>query len=447
MSKIICDVCGTSYPETVSHCPICGCIRPGDAKSVPGNDPESEGTEGYQYVKGGHFSKSNVRKRNRANQQAVKEEAPVEEEEQYEENKGSKGLAVVAVILLLAIIAVVIFIALKFFLPGFAGLSGDQPTISTTAPITPPDNTTGPATIPCEGLELTVTEIQLTQSNQQHTIAVTVKPANCTETQVYFRSNNSDVATVSPQGVVTAIGEGEATITITCGDQTAEFKVVCSFVPEVTEPEATEPEVTIPPVELKLNRKDFTLFSKGASWNVYNGDIPVSEIKWYSDNDAIATITNGKVVAVSPGRIQVHAEYAGQKVSCWVSCSFEADDTTELPGNGGGTEEGAKEYIFNNNYGNTASDVTIYLTVDPDGKVISKQSIRLYLEEKETHVRVPMTWTVDKLDVCTLDDNKITAAGVGIAKITGVHEGKTYTYTVRVAKQVQQPTTPENPTP
>lgn len=449
MSKIICDVCGTSYPETESRCPICGCVRSGDAKSVPGNEPEAEGAEGQQYAKGGHFSKSNVRKRNKANQQAMKEEVPADSGEQYEDSKAGKGLAIVAVILLLAIIAVVIFIAMRFFLPGITDPNGDNPSIQTTTqPNVPDDGTTGPVTIPCEELELTVTEVQLTQANQQHTIAVTVKPANCTETQVYFRSNNSNVATVSNQGVVTAVGEGEATITITCGDQTAEFKVICSFIPDVTEPPVTEPPVTEPPVKLELNRSDFSLFYKGHSWNVYDGDIPVSEIKWYSDNDAIATITNGKVVAVAPGSVQVHAEYAGQKVSCWVRCSFKADDITDLPGTGGGTEEGAKEYVFNNNYGNKgASDVTIWVTADADGNIVSKDMIRIYLEEKETGVRVAVTWTSSDTNVCTVDDNKITAAGPGTAKVTGEYDGKTYTYTVRVAKKTQAPATPDTTTP
>ena len=27
MSKIICEICGTTYPETASHCPICGCSK------------------------------------------------------------------------------------------------------------------------------------------------------------------------------------------------------------------------------------------------------------------------------------------------------------------------------------------------------------------------------------------------------------------------------------
>ena len=63
MNKVICDVCGTAYPETSSHCPICGCAK----KSV---DRTSAGEEdgSYAYVKGGRFSKKNVRKR--ANGQA-----------------------------------------------------------------------------------------------------------------------------------------------------------------------------------------------------------------------------------------------------------------------------------------------------------------------------------------------------------------------------------------
>ena len=63
MSKIICEVCGTSYPETANQCPICGCVRPADATSV---ETDTAVETGYTYVKGGRFSKANVRKRNRS---------------------------------------------------------------------------------------------------------------------------------------------------------------------------------------------------------------------------------------------------------------------------------------------------------------------------------------------------------------------------------------------
>ena len=61
MSKIICDVCGTSYPESANQCPICGCVRSGDAVTVRGdtNNTEVNTTGSYTYVKGGRFSKAN----------------------------------------------------------------------------------------------------------------------------------------------------------------------------------------------------------------------------------------------------------------------------------------------------------------------------------------------------------------------------------------------------
>ena len=61
MSDILCDVCGTSYPETDTQCPICGTAK-SDSATVEGLN--SQETTGYAYVRGGRFSQSNVRKRN-----------------------------------------------------------------------------------------------------------------------------------------------------------------------------------------------------------------------------------------------------------------------------------------------------------------------------------------------------------------------------------------------
>ena len=64
MSKIICDVCGTSYPETVNQCPICGCVRSVDVRAVAVAEEEeiqSAAAGSYNFVKGGRFSKSNVK--------------------------------------------------------------------------------------------------------------------------------------------------------------------------------------------------------------------------------------------------------------------------------------------------------------------------------------------------------------------------------------------------
>ena len=41
MSKIICDICGTTYPESADICPICGCSRDA-AEELLGEETVSE---------------------------------------------------------------------------------------------------------------------------------------------------------------------------------------------------------------------------------------------------------------------------------------------------------------------------------------------------------------------------------------------------------------------
>ena len=45
-------------------------------------------------------------------------------------------------------------------------------------------------------------------------LTVTVAPANATDPSVIFISDNNDVATVTVDGIVTAVGEGTVTITV-----------------------------------------------------------------------------------------------------------------------------------------------------------------------------------------------------------------------------------------
>jgi hypothetical protein len=66
MNKVICDICGTSYPDTATNCPICGFERD-QMLSVLDEDiflAEESVEEAPAAVKGGRFSHSNVRKRN-----------------------------------------------------------------------------------------------------------------------------------------------------------------------------------------------------------------------------------------------------------------------------------------------------------------------------------------------------------------------------------------------
>ena len=344
MSKVICDVCGTTYPETASQCPICGAAKANAAQTAAGEGVQSgAGAESsYSPVKGGRFSKSNVRKRNSspntAAASAERRSSSRERQSQKNNNSSNKGLVIVVVILLLAIIAVVVYIGVKYF--DFGGSGGNKQTDSTkpsssqsTAGSTEA-STGGDVSdqIPCTGLQLSNVVIELDEVDASWLLTVETDPLDTTD-EVAFESSDESVATVNDEGVVTARGAGQAVITVTCGEATAECRVVCSF-GEETEPsvEPTEPAPTEPELDLKLNsayqstitgKFDVTLTKAGQVWKAYVGSIPVTDITWTTDDASIATIDEyGKVTAVAPGKTEIHGQYKGETVTAIVRCSW-----------------------------------------------------------------------------------------------------------------------------
>lgn len=346
MSKIICDVCGTSYPETSDQCPICGCVRPVDVQGVM-EDSDSDGAKsGYTYVKGGRFSKANVKKRVQSSHPAGQETSVDNEPEEKERKGGSIALIVTAVVLLLAIVAVIIYITIRFF--GIGGNLPEQTQPSTTV-------STTEAVIACTKLTVPEQTVQLSEAGSAWLLNPTKEPADTTDV-ITFSSSDETVATVTEKGKITAISNGQAVITITCGTQTVECRVICD-IPETTEEtveestgettdettgettDETTADTTYTQDDLRLNRADITFSYEGETWKIYSGNIPAEDITWSSGNSAVATIENGVVTAVGNGRTTVYGKYGEMEVSCIIRCSF----TTKESGIGGSdfiTEDG-----------------------------------------------------------------------------------------------------------
>lgn len=350
MSKIICDVCGTSYPDSATHCPICGCVRSIGVGMLhaQNRDAKTADNSTYTYVKGGRFSKSNVRKRNNAQpikvvsgnkkknpvnpvepEKTVKQETAAESGKQ--EKKTGKGLVAAVIILLVAIMLVVVFISVMFFFPALIGKDNLNDIVSTIGTEDPANTSPVPTTeatqpvVPCTGLTISKATAEFHTTTDVLLLDVTTQPKDTTDS-VSFSSDNEAVAKVDNDGKIEPVGNGQAIITVVCGEITAQCRVTCdlSDVPQ-TQPTDTQPAQTQPSESnaFQLNRDDFTLSGKGDSWVLYNGSIPKSSISWKSDNEAVATVENGKVVAVGPGTTTIRAEYNGTKCSCIVRCSFQ----------------------------------------------------------------------------------------------------------------------------
>jgi len=94
--------------------------------------------------------------------------------------------------------------------------------------------------VPCIGITLSANELAFTEKGTQ-TIVATVEPTDTTDKIVWITSDEN-VATVD-NGVVTAVFNGNATITATCGDYSATCSVAVSGIEEPSIPD--EPDETI----------------------------------------------------------------------------------------------------------------------------------------------------------------------------------------------------------
>ena len=78
------------------------------------------------------------------------------------------------------------------------------------------------ATVPVTGVTLDKTTLELFTGNTA-TLTATVQPSDATNQNVTWESSNTEVATVGANGKVTAVGEGNATITATAADGSGKF--------------------------------------------------------------------------------------------------------------------------------------------------------------------------------------------------------------------------------
>lgn len=332
MSKIICEICGTTYADTEQECPVCGFEKPETAEFAP-DEPATEAAS-HDHVKGGRFSSNNANKRTAA--AAPKKTA----KSRKRKSKTDVGLLIAIICLLLAIAATAGFIYFRYFAPASDPVetnppvqtSGDPQPTQTQAP-TQTQGTTVPEDLSCTGLTVYEEAVSLNQVGSQWLLNVVPVPANTTDVITYASANEA-VATVSADGKITAVGNGETVITITCGTITAQCKVVCNLAPAETQPQETKPAETKPAetkpaetkpqetVDFKLRKTDITFDGKGQTYALYKGDIDMSKIVWTVGNSKVATVKDGVVKAVGPGITNVYAEYNGVKVSCVIRCDF-----------------------------------------------------------------------------------------------------------------------------
>lgn len=353
MSKVICDICGTTYPESEDFCPNCGCSQDVSADM----DMELEDDNFLEDSPITAFRKQKEAAAQEEAEQAAAESIPdadVESDEEEETSRGT-GVAVLLAILIMLLLGAAGFLFLKFMLPNMElGKLPQQNKPGVHEQV--PDGTAGTG-IPCRMLALTSGgAVELTREGEYKLIHVIVKPEDTTDVLTYT-SSDEGVVTVTEEGRLMAVGEGEAFVTISCGNQTLQCRVNVQYVEETepvsqpetepaelsptesvseeeTEPVQTEeaeettpateaavPETTGPQlkdVTLKLGKSEFIL-PPGYTYTVpLDCELEYEEIEWSMEHPYIASVENGVVKGLTNGVTILTARYGDQTVTCVV---------------------------------------------------------------------------------------------------------------------------------
>ena len=137
------------------------------------------------------------------------------------------------------------------------------------------------------------------------TLIATVKPDDATDKTVTWSSSDESVTKVD-NGKVTAIKSGKATVTAKCGGKTAECVVT----------------VTVPVSSITLDKTTLSLaIGESATLiaTVKPDDATDKNVAWYSSDESIAKVDNGKVTAFKIGSATVTATVAAFSVSCKIT--------------------------------------------------------------------------------------------------------------------------------
>lgn len=162
------------------------------------------------------------------------------------------------------------------------------------------------------------TELTLVEGEEEK-LAVAVTPENATDKSVVWESGNESVATVSQEGLVTAVGEGKATITVKTND--GGFSASC---------EVTVKKKVIAVTGVKLSAASMTLREgdKGTlTATVEPANATNKNVEWWTSDLDVVSVTstsggsNGYVEARGAGKatVTVKTEDGEFSASCEIT--------------------------------------------------------------------------------------------------------------------------------
>ena len=183
-----------------------------------------------------------------------------------------------------------------------------------------------PVEVPVTGITVNPSELLLEEKEAKE-LKATVEPANATNKGVIFSSSNTNVAVVSNDGLVTAVNNGTAIITVTSKENSS---IIAKCSVKIGKPVMVT-DVTVQPAELKL-KTDGTY---QLSVSVLPSNADERGVTFESSNTAVATVSaSGLVTAKGPGTATITVtakDGSGKKATCTVTVTQPVKGVTVSP--------------------------------------------------------------------------------------------------------------------
>ena len=189
---------------------------------------------------------------------------------------------------------------------------------------------------PVKKVTITPSSAQVTEG-QKVTLKVNVSPANASNKKVTWKSNNTSIATVDGNGVVTGKKAGNATITATAADGSGKSaSATVNVKAKPVDPKPEDPVIRVSgitldksSVEVKANTPAFTLKATVTPANATN-----KTVTWKTSNASVADVHAGTVTVKTEGTATITATAGGKTASCLVkvigkTVAFDTTQSTE----------------------------------------------------------------------------------------------------------------------
>lgn len=257
---------------------------------------------------------------------------------------------------------------------------------------------------PVESVSLDKTTAEITEG-ETLTLIATIKPENATNKKVIWSSSNVEIATVE-DGVVSAIKEGEATITAKTEDggktATCSVKVNAKVYPVES--------ISLDKTSASLKVGETTTLTA----TVKPDNATDKTVTWSSSDASVASVENGVVTAKKIGTTTITAKAGDKEASCSITVEATPVTSIELDKTSASLKVG--------------ETLTLTATIKPDNATNKK-----------------VIWSSSNAEIATVEDGVVTAIKEGEATISAKTEdgGKTATCTISAYQPQTEETTEE----